>query len=200
MEVRREQIQFYAERASRGDRTAEERAIVEMYSLISFIARSYRIPGNDEGDNTAIALAAATLALRSYDPARGPATPYVSQVIRNALLKAKDKDLRRASHEAPDSESVERTAGGEKQTPIDVAQIRRLWPFLTHAEKRGAMAVMTESQYAEAGAVEGITKQAIEKAWRNVKRMLDEGPGDRPPAAASPLDWHLEPVLARLAG
>lgn len=155
------------------------------------------IPGNDKSENLSVALVGLTEALNDYEPDRGEIVPFVSRVVQNCLIKEKNRRL--AKHADTDTDYVEKEASPDESQKADREAIRRAWPFLTHAEKRGVMTVIGQSQFVKVGENEGVTKQAVEKAWRSARSVIhsiqDGKPVMRKSQQYSRFDLYLDELL-----
>ena len=197
MTIDREKLDILAVRSHRGCSESKDELARHLWPLVQRVASTFVIPGNDRTENESVGLVALSEALNEYEPDRGAVLPYVSRVVRNALIKEKEKRIKGRSE--ADSECVEREASPETPEKVDPSNLRRAWSYLTHAEKRGVMAVLGQSQFVEVGEKEGVTKQAVEKAWRSARTMInvvaDGMPVKRALQPYSRFDIYLEELL-----
>lgn len=202
-------LRVLVERAARGDRDAEARALKELGTILEAIANEWHIPGMEQGDILQEARIAALAAIRQFDPERGSSVEaFVRVCVPRHLGHVKDSATRR--HAEPLAEELIEVAAAQPpatdEPDMDANIIREVWHWLTEAERRGVVVVLMQTEHATAAHLDGITKQAINKGWKSAQKLIGKAHATSVPDAIAgrrfigPMeeDWKLEYALERL--
>ena len=201
-------LRMWVDRAKRGDRDAEGRALEAMRKMLFSIAQEWHIPGLELGDVFQEAQIAAVRAIREFDPAKGESVAaFVRMVVPRHLGHVKDSAKRRQAEPLAD-EILEQTATTLPEgdgDPLDADVLRSVWPYLTEAERRGVVVVLMETDHATAAHLADISKQAINKGWKTAQAVIRLAHEQSPEAAVRgrrfvgplPADWQLDYALSR---
>lgn len=191
------EIDRLAPRAAAGDTDALEKALQSIARLLEREVRGWHVPGLDTDDLMSEAWLASFTAIRTFDPLKGAAWPWVKKHVRQALQKAKDQSVRRTSGEIV-SEEIAEMHGEWDDHRLSPDAVKAVWPYLTHAEKRGLTAVIGGSRLDDVALAEQVTKQALHKgATAAVRccRQWEMGAFTRSRRQTSPMDWRLPEIL-----
>jgi len=179
-------LRMWVDRAARGDREAEERALEAMRKMLKGIADEWHIPGLERGDIFQEAQIAAVRAIREFDPAKGESVAaFVRMVVPRHLGHVKDSALRRRAEPMADEviEQAVVAATSSCEDPLDPGVLRSVWPYLTEAERRGVVVVLMETDHATAAHLADISKQAINKGWKTAQAVIRLAHEQSPEAA-----------------
>jgi hypothetical protein len=203
-------LRMWVDRAARGDRDAEARALEAMSDIVLGIAKEWYIPGLELGDVFQEAQIAAVRAIREFDPARGESVAaFVRKVVPRHLGHVKDSAMRRRAEPLADEIIEQAVAAPAQMTgdddPLDPDVLRSVWHYLTEAERRGVVVVLMETDHATAAHLADISKQAINKGWRSAQAVIRLAHEQSPEAAVRgrrmvgslQSDWQLDYALER---
>lgn len=201
-------LRMWVDRAARGDREAEGRALEAMRKMLKGIADEWHIPGLERGDVFQEAQIAAVRGIREFDPAKGESVAaFVRKVVPRHLGHVKDSAMRRRAEPMADEiieQAVVATTGSDED-PLDPDVLRSVWHYLTEAERRGVVVVLMETEHATAAHLADISKQAINKGWKTAQAVIRLAHEQSPEAAVRgrrfvgplPADWQLDYALSR---